>query len=290
VIIAPQAWWLVTTGFQPLQYVDHRAVTATHWYHYLAFPLRWAGSQVGSIAPTLALVAILVWPPVLRARLPGDQGFPRRYVTALALGPFILTTLVSLSAGRLPHSMWGYPLWNFAALGILMWVAPRVESTSRRLQWFAAASVGVFALFPVAYAANIFAEPLVRDRLQAQQFAGRLMAETVTRAFRERTHDPLVYVAGTEFAAYNVAVYSEDRPHVIVHGDLKLSPWIDPRDLSKRGAIVVLDPGLVSDEMRNELLRLFPGAEFQQTLSLPRATLIPRTPVGIDWAIVPPQR
>ena len=103
-------------------------------------------------------------------------------------------------------------------------------------------------------------------------------------------NEPLVYVAGTEFAANNVAVYSEDRPHVIVHGDLKLSPWIDPKDLSKRGAIVVLDPGLASDAMRNELSRLFPGAEFQHTLFLPRATLVPRTPFKIDWAIVPPQR
>ena len=290
VVIAPQAWWLVTTGFQPFEYVDHRAITATHWYHYIWFPLRWAGSQVGSIALTLALLVILVVPPLLRTGFPGDQGFARRYVTALALGPFILMTLFSLSAGRSLHSMWGYPLWGFAPLAILMWLVPHFEPTSRRLQWFAVAFVGIFAMFPVAYAANIFAVPLVSDREHAEQFPGRLLAETVTRAFKERTQGPLFYVAGTEFAANNVAVYGEDRPRVVVHGDLKRSPWIDPKDLSRRGAIIVLTPGLVSNKMRDDLSRLFPGAEFQQPLLLPRGTLVARTPFKIEWAIVPPQR
>ena len=45
----------------------------------------------------------------------------------------------------------------------------------------------------------------------------------------------------------------------------------------------------MTEEKRNDLLRSFPGAEFQQALFLPRKTLVPRTPIKIDWAIAPPQ-
>jgi hypothetical protein len=289
VCVAPQVWWLVTTGFMPFHYVDLRAIKATHWYHYLDFPLRWAVGQVFFVAPTLALIAFVTWPPSLLPRLHGDQGFPRRYVTAIAFGPFVLTTLIALWTGRLPVAMWGYPLWSFLPLALLLWFSPHIETSPRRLTWFAMAFMGIFLAFPLAYAASTYAEPLIRDRPQAAQFAGRLLAETTTRAFRERTHGALVYVTGTEFAANNVVVYSEDRPHVIVHRDLRLSPWIDPAELARHGAIIVLEPELISPEDRNEILRLFPGAEFQPPLFLPRATLVPRRQIKIEWAIVPPR-
>jgi hypothetical protein len=129
---------------------------------------------------------------------------------------------------------------------------------------------------------------LVSDRPHSEQFQGQLLADTVTRAFRERTQGPLVYVGGDEFFSNNVAVYSADRPHVIVDGDLKKSPWVDPKELAKRGAVIFPDLEM-TEEKRNDLLRSFPGAEFQQALFLPRKTLLPRTPIKIDWAIVPPQ-
>ena len=42
VVIAPNLYWLVDTGFLPLHYVDARAKMATHWYHFVTFPLQWS--------------------------------------------------------------------------------------------------------------------------------------------------------------------------------------------------------------------------------------------------------
>ena len=47
---------------------------------HIVLPLRWTANQLGGIAPTLGLVAILVLPAVLRSGPPGYGGFPRRYV------------------------------------------------------------------------------------------------------------------------------------------------------------------------------------------------------------------
>jgi hypothetical protein len=58
IVLAPNLWWLVDTGFLPFRYVDARAKVATHWYDYLVFPLRWAGGQLFFLLPTLGLLAL----------------------------------------------------------------------------------------------------------------------------------------------------------------------------------------------------------------------------------------
>jgi hypothetical protein len=74
-----------------------------------------------------------------------------------------------------------------------------------------------------------------------------------------------------------------------VHSDFALSPWIDPKHVAERALIIALDAALVSNESRNDLKRRFPTAEFQPPLFVSRRTVVPRRPVKIEWAIVPPQ-
>ena len=288
VVIAPNLWWLVDSGFLPLRYVDARAKAATHWYHFVTFPLQWTASQLFFLAPTLLLLA-LAWLGAARARFAPDDmdfAFKRRIITMLALGPFVVTTLVSLALGRLPVAMWGYPLWSFVPLAVLMWLGPVTDAT--HLRRFTVGFLVIFAVAPVAYAAVEIGEPLVRDRPKATQFPGRLLAETVTRAWREKFETPLPYVGGGEFATNNVAVYSPDRPHVIVHADLAISPWIDRADLTKRGAVLVWEDGQADEARIAEWRAAFPGFEQQPPLTLARQTLRPTHPVRVHMAIVPP--
>ena len=60
-VIAPNLYWLVDTGFLPLRYVDARAKMATHWYHFVSFPLQWSASQLVYLAPTIALMGLALW-------------------------------------------------------------------------------------------------------------------------------------------------------------------------------------------------------------------------------------
>jgi hypothetical protein len=157
---------------------------------------------------------------------------------------------------------------------------------------------------PVAFVAAELGEPLVRDRSKATQFAGQQLADTVTRHWRERTGTPLAYVAGAividdsrgvprelrgagQFAANTAAVYSPDRPRVIVNGELKISPWIDPADLDRRGGVVLWQHG--EDRLPENIRRTFPRAELQPPLRLPRQTLVPRRDDIVGYAIIPPR-
>ncbi|HLN10118.1 MAG TPA: glycosyltransferase family 39 protein [Xanthobacteraceae bacterium] len=318
VVLAPHLWWLVDSGYQPLRYAEMRAVGATRWYQWVTFPLRWIASQLFFLAPVIALLAIVLahvpakWIPVRRQEhAPGEDAhvpatwipvrrqldepaaFARRWITMLALGPLAVVTVGAALTGRLPVAMWGYPLWTFAPLAALAWCAPVLTLPRRRLFW--RACLAVLVLMAAAYAADELLEPFWRDRPKATQFPGRLLAQTITRQWHERTATPLAYVAGAdfttsgagEFAANTVAVYSSDHPHVVVHGELAFSPWIDPAELRRRGAVLIWEAA--GDNLPDNLKTIFPGAELQPPLTLGRQTLYRRKPAVVSWALVLPR-
>src|SRR4051794_7237982 len=137
VVIAPNLKWLIESGFMPFRYVDARAKIATQWYQVFTFPLQWTVSQLFFVAPAIGLMLLALIGRSSR-RMAADDGtaFARRYLAMLALGPFLITTLVALAAGRLPVAMWGYPLWIFAPLAGLVWLGPVTEPL--RLRRYAA--------------------------------------------------------------------------------------------------------------------------------------------------------
>ncbi len=182
--------------------------------------------------------------------------------------------------------MWGYPLWSFAPLALLMWLKPVTDTQA--LRRFAVAFIAVFVAFPIIYVATEIGEPLVRDRPKATQFPGRALAEIVTRDWHNRYGTPVTYVGGSEFVANNVAVYSLDRPHVVVHGELRLSPWVDVGDLRRRGAVLVWEEGLQGGNL-DQLRATFGDLEVQPVLILAPQTWFPVRPRRVAYAIVPPR-
>jgi hypothetical protein len=289
IVIAPNLKWLIETGFMPLRYVDARAKVATHWHHVFTYPLQWTASQIFFLAPAIGLMALALWGGPTRA-LTDENAFARRYVTMLALGPFLLTTAIALAAGRLPVAMWGYPLWSFAPLAAILWLGPANEPL--RLKRFAAGFVAIFVAMPLAYAVVEGLEPAIRDRPKATQFPGRALAEKVTQVWREKFATPLSFVGGGEFATNNIAVYSSDRPHVIVHADTSISPWVDRNALRRRGAVIVWEDGQIDAAGLARLRLDYPGLDVQAPISLPRQSFVARgslKPVRVHLAIVPPR-
>ena len=264
VVMAPHIWWLTQHDFLPFRYLDGRAAPVTSASDYISFPLRFLGSQWGFLQVTIVLLALLYIPGWPRKRPDADDtsAFNRRYATALAVGPFIATTIVAIVVGRRPLATWGYPFWTFMPLAVLMWLQPQFDRL--HLRRFAAGAMMVLLAMPVAFVASEF---LLRERQRATQYPGRLLAETVTKAWRDKTGTPLRYVSGItageaigretpgwwEFPANNVAVYSPDRPRVIVHGRLQFSPWIDPADLDRHGVAVVWRGAADMPELRKAL-------------------------------------
>jgi hypothetical protein len=253
----------------------------------------WTLSQVFFVLPTLVLLGTLYFGPGEATRAEATP-FARRYLLALSFGPFLVTTLTAAPLGRLPVAMWGYPLWIFAPLGLLALFPPRLGRY--QLANFTAGVVAVFLFLPAVYAANELFEPLFTHRVKASRFPGQEMASIMTARWHERTGKPLRYVGGIpsgqgmgEFPANNLATYSPEHPHVIVHGRLELSPWIDPADVDRQGAVFIWEHLTDPPQMPPELKAAFPRVELGPALVLKRQGPFSRDPVIVNYAILPPR-
>src|SRR5271154_3025385 len=155
VIAAPHVMWLFQTDFLPFAYAEHRAAPLRGWFDHVIHPAFFAASQIFFALPSLFIAAMLVWPRPKTALIsspPVIDAFDRRIVTLIAFGPGLAMIALTAASGRGTFAMWGYPLWLFVGLWIVMAAGVRIDAA--RMQRIVAAWVAVFALFALVFIAN----------------------------------------------------------------------------------------------------------------------------------------
>jgi Dolichyl-phosphate-mannose-protein mannosyltransferase len=282
VVMAPHLVWLVRNDFLPFAYASARAAPSHGVFDHLVHPLVFAASQLGALIPALAIAAPLRWPRPAPAAVKVDD-FDRRIVTLLAFGP--AATLIALSAitGRGLVAMWGYPLWLFLGLWIVMTMGAVIDRArlARIMTIWAVVFVGLCAAFTADYTVL----PRIDHRYRAAFFPGDRLADEIVARFRAATGAPLRYVVASMWVGGNVASYSAERPRVLIDGNPKRAPWIDLADLKARGAAVVW---VVGDRtsVPSEYRAVAPDAQVGAPFTLPNRNGIGEVEVG--WAILPP--
>src|SRR3569832_1706453 len=122
-VMAPHQIWLVRNDFLPFAYAETRAVLSRGWYDHFWHPGQFAVSQLFFLIPSLIIAAPLFIPmrKANEARVaPSANAFDRRIVAWLAFGPIVTVLVMSLVSGRGTVAMWGYPLWLFLGLWLVM--------------------------------------------------------------------------------------------------------------------------------------------------------------------------
>src|SRR6266481_7300519 len=157
VILTPHLVWLVRNDFLPFAYASARAAPSRGLIDHILHPLVFAVGQVAFALPALLIAAAVVWPrPRPQDEAPPVAGkadaFDRRIVTLLAFGPAAMTVVLSAVSGRGAIAMWGYPLWLFLGLWIVLYAGSALEPA--RLGRIAAVWASVFALFAIVFAAS----------------------------------------------------------------------------------------------------------------------------------------
>jgi hypothetical protein len=282
-VALPHLVWLVQNDFLPFQYADVRALHKRGLFDHAWRPLQFAIGQFGFLLPALLIAAPLVFPRA-RARVAAVDDFDRRIVTLLAFGP--AATLIAMSAitGRGTVAMWGYPLWLFLGLWIVLAAGAAIDRA--RFGRVVALWAVVFAGFAAAFLVGYAVLPARDGRYRAVFFPGdRLGAEISTR-FRVLTGRPLAYVIAGMWTGGNVAHYAPERPRVLIDGSPRRAPWIDLSDLRSKGAAVVWtsgDPRVLPPAFR----AVAADAEIQEPFALPYR----RVPGGIQvgWAVLRPR-
>jgi 4-amino-4-deoxy-L-arabinose transferase-like glycosyltransferase len=251
----PHLVWLVQNDFLPFGYAEHRAVLPRGWYDHLWHPLQFVIEQLGFLVPAMLIAVPLFWP----RRAANEQPFAsladaydRRIVSWLAFGPLAAVLALSAVTGRGTVAMWGYPLWLFTGLWLVL-VARRVLDAHRLGRIFTVWAI-VLSCLAGAFVVNYSILPRFDHRYRAVFFPGESLAAQISQGFRTVTGQPLVYVIASMWDGGNISHYATSHPRVLIDGKPARAPWIDLADLHARGAVVVWtdsDPRIIPVAYRN---------------------------------------
>lgn len=282
-VAAPHLVWLVQNDFLPFRYADARAVSVPGLGGHIVHPLQFVASQFGFVLPALVIAIPLIHPGGEKAS-PAATQFDRRIVTLLAFGPAATVAVLSLLSGRGTIAMWGYPLWLFLGLWIVM--VPGAALDRARLARVVTLWAVIFAGFAAAFGIAYGAMPAYDGRYRAVFFPGDRLGAEISARFRALTGRPLAYVIGTMWTGGNVAHYAPGRPRVLIDGSPRRAPWIDLGDLRSKGAAVVwvgADPRVLPPLFR----AVAEDAEVQEPFTLPYRRGAGEVIVG--WAVLRPR-
>ena len=281
-VASPHILWLFQSDFLPFAYASHRAAPIRGWFDHVLHPSVFLGSQIFFLLPSLFIAAALFWPR--EGKKSSIDPFDRRIVTLLAFGPALTMIALAAITGRGAVAMWGYPLWLFLGLWLVM--AARVSLDTARLTRIVGAWAVVFTIFVVAFVANYLVLPYFDHRYRAALFPGDRLGAALSARFHEATGAPLRYVIGTMWDGGNLAHYSPDQPEVLIDGLPRRAPWIDLDDLRDKGAMLVWtqsDPRQVPAAFA----AIAPSAEIGTPFDLPMRRNDGVVHVG--WAILKPR-
>ncbi len=240
IIASPHLVWLVQNDFLPFHYAEARAAPTRGVIDHFWHPLQFLIGQLAFILPALAIAAPLILPREGELQLkPTD--FDRRIVTLLAFGPAVTVVVLSLASGRGTIAMWGYPLWMFLGLWIVM--VPGAALSMVRVRRVVTTWAIVFFGFAIAFFVSYDVMPRFDGRYRAVFFPGDVLGAELSVRYRALTGRPLAYVIGSMWVGGNAAHYSPDHPRVLIDGRPVRAPWIDLGDLRARGAVVVWTSG-----------------------------------------------
>lgn len=285
--MAPHLVWLVQNAFLPFGYAEHRAVLSRGWYDHLWHPFQFAVSQLFFLIPSLLIALPLFWPRPAATELPvamGGDAFDRRIVTLLAFGPLAAVLALSAVSGRGTVAMWGYPLFLF--IGLWLVLTARRALDDKRLAKIGVIWAIVFACLAAAFIVNYGVLPNYDHRYRAVLYPGEALARELSDRTRAVTGKPIVYVIGSMWDGGNVSHYAPSHPRVLIDGKPERAPWIDLNDLRARGAVVVWTSGdlnVLPVEFRN----IAADAQVQPPFMLPsrRGDQV----LNVGWAILLPQ-
>ncbi len=244
IVMAPHLVWLVRNDFLPFAYAEHRALPSRGLIDHVWHPLQFTLSQAFFLIPSLLIALPLFYPRRRNSEPPiamSADAFDRRIVTWLAFGPMATVLVLSALSGRGTVALWGYPLWLF--LGVWLVMIARRALDDRRLSRVLLTWAVVFAGLALAFIGNYGVLPHYDHRYRAVFFPGGELGRELSQRTLAATGKPIAYVIGSMWDGGNVAHYASEHPRVLIDGQPARAPWIDLADLKAKGAVVLWTAG-----------------------------------------------
>lgn len=231
-VAAPHLVWLVENDFAPIQYASERSAEATSNVGAAGF----LAAQIVNHAPLLVLFAIVGYRRVARLPEMVRRRSDMAFITMMALGPLVVTMIVSNVVDMDLRDMWGMPMFTMSGLFLVMVIGREwsAELTKRAYQ----TAIGIIVVVAIGYGISVPIRLHSGDRPRV----GWPMAEIArlsNTAWTKNTHVPLEVVSGPMWLAGLVSAGAPDHPHVVYDGSLDLSPWITAGEMNESGVLYV---------------------------------------------------
>ncbi len=277
-IAAPQAHFLVGTGFLPFDYALARAGSGR-----VGGPLSFLLTQIADhgVFLLMALAAGLFGRGA--GRLPAEEARGRRFLALMGLGPALLAALAAAATGMGLKDMWGMPMFNLSGLLLLALLPGRFEG--RGLARIAVMAALLVALVPAAYAASVLLRAERSEKPSRVVWPQDEIATRLLRGYESEIGAPPRIVAGPVWEAGLVALAAPGAPSVSIDGDERKSPWATGQDMAERGALVVWRTG---SELPPALAAPVAGRA-QHRESFRWSGSAAARPIRITWTAIPPR-
>ena len=287
-LFGPHLRWAGEHDWVTIRYALGRsAEEARHnWLDHLWQPLSFTLAQLLAVVPVL-LILQPGWERWSARRAAADQPWVRRYLWAIAVGPFAVHLLLSMVTGAGLRSMWGSPLWTFIAVLALFELAGDWRLSNRVHVWRRARAVMLAMVVAVVVA--VVLGPYLTHKGARAQFPGRALARETVQRYEQRFGAPPSRVGGDWWLAANVSLYAPSRPSVYADLDPIESPWTSDADFRQHGGVLLWRVDEEGERLPQAWARRFPLAVEASTLSLRWQTGARVPPVVVGLALVPPE-
>ena len=258
-IILPHLQWLMNNDFAAVSYLEETYVDNPNsqpdsdWPGRLYYPLSFTFNSFNTIIPLLLLCI-----PLYRARKLNNQysSFQTLFLTAIALGPFVLTLLFGFMTGEKLIPRWATPYFAWLPLFILVRLKPEISYKQFKtiVVWCLALGV-TFCALRTSYQ---YYKPLYKDRYweSDEYMPAREEMAYAEKLWQEYYTYPMPYLGGLHYHIAELAAYSKDNPVPFFGLNPDESLWMKPENFRLRGGMILIrhdrkKTGEVQERLKN---------------------------------------
>lgn len=233
ITISPHLIWLWQHNFVSIQYALESSQPTQNSLSHLIQPIRFFISCFLSVAGLL----IISW-PFYKAKTSrfALTYFQWQYLLFIACLPFLISLFLNVLSGAHFPPRWATPYFSFSGILMMAYLMPEIQlKTLKQFLW-------TLSIFSFSLWIGRMSSFTVLQRANSDAWLpNKEIADCLNHLWKQHTHKPLAYVAGSHYLIANLVPYMETKPVPYFNFDSLESPWIDLEKLKSQGALFLWD-------------------------------------------------
>ena len=230
-IFLPHIFWLFQHDFLPFSYFEGE-LTATCWYSCITKPLIFALVQLGVIAGSILIFALLKIKEGNKFELIKD--YDKKdfwYLILVGLTPLVIHLLMGVFSGGTMRPRWGFTFLYLT--GIMLFYFIPCKITKKEFMLAVKSALTIMFLTLISFGTLLAVEKNFRSRYPVP-----VVFEDMKTIWAKEYKTPLKYVGGYIEYAIPLTIYGDTHPDILLD-TFKKPLWLDPQDIRKSGVLII---------------------------------------------------